>query len=79
MITKLDRAVIGYLRALGATPPPQNDETGWASYLDGLDRARFHVLDILIRKPRYSGLSGPSGHGRAVWRNRGNPHRPPLA
>lgn len=79
MITKLDKTVIAYLRALGATPPDRHDESGWSAYLDGLDRARFAVLDTLIRKPRYAGLHGRSGHGRHVWRNKGNPHRPPLA
>lgn len=79
MVTKLDRSVIRYLRALGATPPARNDEIAWGAYLDGLDRARFEVLDTLIRKPRYSRLVGRSQHGRHVWRNKGNPHRPPLA
>lgn len=79
MITKLDRVVINYLRKLGSTPPAQHDQAGWATYLDGLDRARFAVLDTLIRKPRYRRSWGLSKHGRQVWKNKGNPHRPPMA
>jgi hypothetical protein len=79
MITKLDKVVVAYLRALGATQPARHDEAAWAAYLDGLDRARFRVLDTLIRKPRYARHAGLSSHGRAIWRNKANPHRPPLA
>lgn len=79
MITKLDVAVIRYLRALGAPRPARHDESGWAAYLDGLDRLRFEVLDVLIRKPRYARSGGLSPEGRQFWRTRDNPHRPPLA
>ncbi len=79
MITKLDIAVIRYLRALGGRRPDRNDDTAWAAYLDGLDRLRFEVLDVLIRKPRYARSGGLAPEGRRLWRTRDNPHRPPLA
>lgn len=74
MVTKLDVAVLRYLRSLGAPLPPRHDEAALAAYLDRIDRERFAVLDTLIRKPRYSGRAG-----RDVWRSKQNPHRPPLA
>ncbi len=73
MITKLDIAVVAYLRALASPAPARNDEIAWSARADELDRKRFAVLDLLIRKPRYSGRTG-----RDVWRSRLNPHRPPL-
>lgn len=79
MITKLDIVVILYLRKLGAPPPSQKDDSACAAYMDEIDRARFRVLDVLIRKPRYRRNCGQSSRGRAVWKSKRNPHRPPLA
>jgi hypothetical protein len=73
MVTKLDRAVLRYLLALNLKPTGR-DESALAEYLDRIDRARFDVLDQLIKKPRYRGC-----HARPAWKRRDNPHRPPLA
>lgn len=74
MITKLDKAVIRYLGKL-AKPSPR-DELQFCAYMDELDQARFEVLTVLFRRPKYARLTGRFQHGRRVWRSRSNPHRP---
>lgn len=78
MITKLDRAVIRYLRVLGRPKPPHKDERAWMQLMDELDHTRFAVLDVLLRKGRYSRLKGQAQTGRKLWRTRSNLHRPPA-
>ncbi|WP_043585295.1 hypothetical protein [Geminisphaera colitermitum] len=74
MITKLDRAVARYLIILNAPRPARHDEIAWAVRLDRLDRARYVVLNLLIKRQRYRRLKS-----RKAWTARNNPHRPPLA
>ncbi len=74
MITKLDRAVARYLTALNARRPNGKDELACCAWSDGLDRARYRLLDELIRKARYRGLTS-----RRAWLASNNPHRPPYA
>ena len=69
MITKLDKVVIRYLVVL-AQPRPRG-EAAICHYMDKIDVARYRVLDLLIRKPRYRGV-----RSRDAWKSRNNPHRP---
>ena len=69
MITKLDRVVIRYLVLLDSPKP--KSEAALCHWLDQVDAARFRVLDLLIRKPRYRGVKA-----RVAWKRRDNPHRP---
>lgn len=71
MITKLDRLVARYLFELDSERP--YGELEIAAWMDRVDRARFRLLDALIRKPRYRGLAC-----RVAWKAKGNPHRPPC-
>jgi len=78
MITKLDRVVIRYLHVLGRPNPSHKDEAAWMRRMDELDRARFAVLDAIVRKARYSRLKGQAQAGRKLWRTKSNLHRPPA-
>ena len=72
VITKLDRVVSRYLFELDSETP--TGEVELCAWLDRIDRARFNVLDMLIRKPRYRSLAC-----RVAWKSKNNPHRPPLS
>jgi len=69
MITKLDKLVIRYLVQLDSTKP--RGDAAICHWMDKIDVARFRVLDLLIRKPRYRHV-----RSRAAWKSRMNPHRP---
>lgn len=69
MITKLDKVVTRYLVQLNSRRP--RGEAEICHWLDKVDRARFEVLDLLIRKPRYRGVKA-----RSAWKAKNNPHRP---
>jgi len=74
MTTKLDKAVAKYLFALDSDRPDPKDELAGMAWLDWLDRARFELLDHLIRRPRYRNFVS-----KHAWLNANNPHRPPYA
>ncbi|WP_415907030.1 hypothetical protein [Oleiharenicola sp. Vm1] len=63
MITKLDRAVIRYLRVLGRPKPPHKDERAWMQLMDELDRDALRRA----RCDREKGTLQPTQGAGANW------------